>query len=178
MSGKKPGNCFTYRYNGITKFLITPAGIESARNKRDTIEIKALWDTGASRSLIREEVASQLNLQSVSKIILSTPSDKNFPSNVYLVNLYLPNQTRFRDLQVAEGVLKNYDMLIGMDVINCGDFIVSNFDMKTTFTFRMPSMKEFDFLKESFLVPITAENSKPGRNDPCPCGSGPKSSQP
>jgi uncharacterized protein YecA (UPF0149 family) len=65
-------------------------------------------------------------------------------------------------------------MLIGMDVITCGDLIVSNIDRKTTFTFRMPSLMEFDFLKDSYLVPFRNENPKIGRNDPCPCGSGKK----
>jgi uncharacterized protein YchJ len=113
-----------------------------------------------------------LDLKPVSKAIISTPSVNKFQSNVYLINLYLPNGTIFPDLQVAEGVLNNCDMLVGMDVIRYGDFIVSNFEGKTTFTFRMPSMKKFDFLKESFLEPIRNESPKTGRNDPCPCGSG------
>ena len=170
----KPGLCFTYSYNGIARSLLTPAHIESARNKQNHIKINALWDTGATGSLISREVATQLNLQPVSKMIFSTPSDKKFTSNVYMVNLYLPNHTVFPDLRVAEGVLNNCDMLVGMDVIRYGDFIVSNFEGKTTFTFRMPSMKKFDFLKESFLVPVRNENPKTERNDPCPCGSGKK----
>lgn len=151
MSERKPvkGNFFTYEYGGISRSLITPVRVESARNGQGAVDIKALWDTGASFSLINREAALKLNLRHVSKIILSTPSDKNFSSNVYLINLYLPNQTMFRDLKVAEGVLNGCDMLIGMDVITCGDFAVSNFGGKTTFTFRMPSLMKFDFSRES-----------------------------
>jgi predicted aspartyl protease len=116
LSAQKPGNCFTYAYNGIARSLLTPARVESARIKQSNVQIKALWDTGASLSLISREIASQLNLRYVSKIKLSTPSDKSFLSNVYLVNLYLPNNTVFPDLKVAEGVLNSCDMLIGMDV--------------------------------------------------------------
>jgi uncharacterized protein YchJ len=65
-------------------------------------------------------------------------------------------------------------MLIGMDVICNGDFVVSNFGEKTTFTFRMPSLMKFDFSKESYLKPIINEGEKVGRNGPCPCGSGKK----
>jgi predicted aspartyl protease len=137
-------------------------------------KIKALWDTGAICSLITQEVATKLNLKSVSKIFISTPSDKNIPCNVYLINLYLPNKTMFPNLKVAEGVLNGCDMLVGMDVISNGDFAVSNFNGKTTFTFRMPSLMKFDFSKESYLKPIENEDKKIGRNELCPCGSGKK----
>jgi hypothetical protein len=75
LSEKKPakGNCFTYRYDGIIRALITPAKIESAKNKLGIIDITALWDTGASFSLINQGVASKLNLQYISKTYLSTP---------------------------------------------------------------------------------------------------------
>jgi len=84
------------------------------------------------------------------------------------------NGTIFPNLQVAEGELNNCDMLVGMDVINSGDFIVSNFNGKTVFTFRMPSLMKFDFSKESYLIPVRNENKNIGRNDLCPCGSGQK----
>jgi predicted aspartyl protease len=170
----KQGYYFTYEYRGISRRLITPAMIEAAKTKQKTIEIKALWDTGATCSLIRREVALQLNLQPISKTFISTPSDKNAPSNVYLISLHLPNDTTFPNLQVAEGELNGCDMLIGMDVICNGDFVVSNFGEKTTFTFRMPSLMKFDFSKESYLKPIRNEGEKVSRNDPCPCGSGKK----
>jgi predicted aspartyl protease len=170
----KQGYYFTYRYKGITRHLITPAKVEPINNKQNNIEIKALWDTGATFSLITQEVAIKLNLKPISKIMMSTPSDKNVPSNVYLINLYLPNNTMFPNLQVAEGVLNGCDMLIGMDVIINGDFAVTNNNGRTTFSFRMPSMVEIDFVKHSYLEPVRNEGPKTGRNDTCPCGSGKK----
>ena len=176
MGDKKPtqGLCFTCAYNGITRSLITLTGIESAINKQDKIEINALWDTGASLSLIKRDIAIRLNLQPVSKTFICTASDDNVPSNIYLVNLFLPNHTIINRVQVAEGVLKGCDMLIGMDVITLGDFVISNYDNKTTFTFRMPSLTKFDFCKDSYLLPSRNEAPKISRNDPCPCGSGRK----
>jgi hypothetical protein len=40
---------------------------------------------------------------------------------------------------------EDFDVLVGMDIINQGDFAVPNFDRKTTFTFRVPSISETDF---------------------------------
>jgi predicted aspartyl protease len=148
--------------------------IESIHNRQNNIEIKALWDTGATCSMITQEVAIKLNLKPISKTFISTPSHKNTSCNVYLINLYLPNQTMFPNLNVTEGVLNGCDMLVGMDVIYNGDFIVSNFNGKTAFTFRMPSLMKFDFIKESYLQPKKNESPKIGRNALCPCGSGKK----
>jgi uncharacterized protein YchJ len=173
----KQGYYFTYRYQGISRYLITPAKVGPANNRQHNIDIKALWDTGATFSLITQEVAKQLNLKPISKTMMSTPSDKNVVSNVYLINLSLPNNTTFPNLKVAEGVLNGCDMLIGMDVIINGDFAVTNNNGRTPFSFRMPSMTEIDFMKHSYLEPVRNETPKTGRNDPCPCGSGKKYKQ-
>jgi predicted aspartyl protease len=167
------GYCFTVAYTGISRVLQNEVWLESAISSAEKLKIKALWDTGATGSLIRPEVAVKLKLQSVGKILMSTPSGQDVPSNVYFVNLYLPNHVVIPKIPVSEGIPNNCDMLIGMDVISLGDFAVSNYNGRTVFSFRMPSMTEIDFVKYSYLIPVTNSN-KTGRNDPCPCGSGKK----
>jgi len=141
------GNNFTFEYNEIVRSLHTPVRIESAINTQNEIEIDGLWDTGAGCSLIRPEVASQLNLKRVSETFISTPSGKDIPSKVYIVNISLPNDAKIFNLLVVEGIPNSCDMLIGMDIINHGDFTISNFDDKTTFSFRIPSLMKIDFCK-------------------------------
>lgn len=97
---------------------------------------------------------------------------------MYAINLFLPNQVAFQFVKVTEGVLSGFDLLIGMDVITTGDFSITNVGGKTTFSFRVPSVKEVDFVKESkFPTPIVSSQPKVGRNAPCPCGSGKKYKQ-
>jgi predicted aspartyl protease len=141
------GHNFTFEYNEIVRSLHTPIEIESAIKTEGIIKIDGLWDTGAGCSLIRPEVASRLSLQRVSETFISTPSGKNIPSKVYLVNIYLPNNAKIPNLLVVEGIPNSCDMLIGMDVINYGDFAISNYNGKTTFSFRMPSLMKIDFCK-------------------------------
>jgi predicted aspartyl protease len=167
------GYCFITAFQGISRVLYNDVVLESAINPAEKIKLKALWDTGATGSLIRPEVAVKLRLQSVGKILMSTPTGKDVPSNVYSVNLYLPNHVLIPKIPVAEGIPNNCAMLIGMDVINMGDFAVTNYNGRTAFSFRMPSMAEIDFVKHSYLMPIR-NDQKIGRNDPCPCGSGKK----
>ena len=44
------------------------------------------------------------------------------------------------EITALKGKLSEVDVLIGMDIINRGDFIIGNCDGKTTFLFRMPSI--------------------------------------
>lgn len=158
----------------IARTLPTKVFIESTTNPNRMIKANALWDTGATSSLIRSDIAVNLNLKPLSKTLISTPTDKDVPSNIYLINIYLPNKAKIVDIQVLEGTPNSCDMLIGMDVITLGDFAVTNLDGKTMFSFRMPSMTEIDFCKHSHLEPRKNESPKIGRNAQCPCGSGKK----
>ena len=65
-----------------------------------------------------------------------------------MVDLLLPNDVRVTDVAVTEADIPTTDVLIGMDIIMLGDFAVSNFEGKTCFTFRIPSMRKIDFVKE------------------------------
>lgn len=176
MGGNKSshGFSFTATYNSIVRSLNTIVKVESAINSSEKLEVRALWDTGASCSLITPEVATKLKLKVLSKSLMSTPSDKDIPTNIYSINIYLPNGTKIVDVRVLEGTPNSCDMLIGMDVINLGDFAVTNNNEHTMLSFRMPSMTDIDFCKHSYIIPVKNENKKVGRNDPCPCGSGKK----
>ncbi len=46
------------------------------------------------------------------------------------------------------GVVKNTDALIGMNIINQGDFAVTNLNGRTKFSFRYPSINDIDFVEE------------------------------
>ena len=168
-----PGLCFTAKNTSIAYSLPAKVYVESPTTQK-SVEANAIWDTGASRSLIRPEIAAKLNLKPISKTFMDTPSDKSVPSNVYLINVYLPNRAKIMNIQALEGTPNSCDMLIGMDVITLGDFAVTNLDGKTMYSFRIPSMTEIDFTKSSHIEPIKNESQKIGRNEQCPCGSGKK----
>jgi uncharacterized protein YchJ len=100
-----------------------------------------------------------------------------------LINIILRNNVGIPYLRVTEGIIHgSYDVLIGMDIINKGDFAVTNKDGKTAFSFRTPSVECIDFTKpeSSPLNPISRQQpfrynqKKPGPNEPCSCGSGKK----
>ena len=110
-------------------------------------EFRGLWDTGATCSLISSRTATLLGLTPVSKTTIGHANGQSVV-NMYNISIVLPNDVLLPFIEVAEGAFSNFDLLIGMDIITKGDLSISNKDEKTTFSFRIPSHKETDFVAE------------------------------
>jgi predicted aspartyl protease len=115
-------------------------------NKENKIYKKylSLWDTGATNTVITQNVIETLNLKPVSIVKVNTPAGL-YEIEQYYVDIILSNDTIIQNLLVSRGLLRSYDMLIGMDIIGRGDFAVSNLKEQTTFSFRMPSLEKIDY---------------------------------
>lgn len=144
------------------------------------VSCNAIWDTGATGTVISSRVANKLGL---SPIGVTTIQHANGTSDVnkYLINVGLPNGMGFAFIEVTEGNFnETFDVLIGMDIISKGDFSISNCKGNTCFSFRIPSLDKIDFVEDSnkkkkiAQIPQTNASKKVGRNEPCPCGSGKK----
>jgi predicted aspartyl protease len=177
-------DAFTIEYPDISNTLITRCRIceafdPRARSIHPTMtEVDALWDTGATGTVISKNLAEKLQLKPQGQQ-KSRNTKGEYITNVYYINIMLPNSVGFAALRVTEGDMPDFDVLIGMDIIMQGDFAISQSDRKTKFTFQIPSTHDFDFYKENYLeahTPVIAPKT-PGRNDPCSCGSGKKFKQ-
>ena len=110
---------------------------------------KAIWDTGATHSVITQAVvdACVLKATGMKQVhgVLSSAIAETF-----LVNLLLPNDVQVISVNVTLGKLVGEgDILLGMDIITHGDFSITNVGGKTVFSFRVPSVKTVDFVKEA-----------------------------
>ena len=98
--------------------------------------------------------------------------------NVYYLNVTLNNNQITIDTQVTECAELSADhatgFLIGMNIISQGDFAITNFEGKTTMSFRVPSLQKIDFVRGIKETQPIVKDKIPGRNDLCPCGSGKK----
>jgi hypothetical protein len=137
---------------------------------------KALYDTGATHSAISPKVVADLALASVGDTIVGVGGG-DLPTTSHLVNIGLPNHVMFPMVRVAKVTLhRGVDAVIGMDILAQGDFSVTNYQGKTTFSFCFPSRREIDFvgeIREDQKI-TQAHSAKISRNSPCPCGSGKK----
>ena len=147
---------FTTTYNHLSNqlintVLVAPHG--SNKKKLESHEWKALWDTGATNTVVSEKIVKELKLIPISYCTVQTPQGSYTAARYYL-DIYLPNHVQIPKLLVTGGNLSGFDVLVGMDIIGLGDFAVSNFNSATVFSFRLPSMMHFDFVNDSYLRPI------------------------
>ena len=111
----------------------------------------ALWDTGATQSLISRRVIQQCDLlprdvASVNQLHTDRP-ERN---DLYPVSIELPDGILFPRIQAIHGEVEDsrIHVVIGMDIIGRGDFAVTNLNGRTVFTYRYPSVKVIDFEQE------------------------------
>lgn len=164
---------FTTHYDGRVSVLTNEIQIAPAFDPRHTKDhpphkkYLAIWDTGATNSVISEKVVGECNLKPTGIVQVHGISGEK-TSKTYLVNILLPNRVSFVGVKVTEGILRGTDVLIGMDIINTGDFALTHNDGKTLFSFRVPSIGKIDFVTHK------ASGLNISRSAPCPCGSGKK----
>lgn len=167
---------FTIKYNGRSNVLTTKCHICEGYTPGNgsaappLIEFSALWDTGATNTVISKKVVQDLNLKSVGKVPMNHADGQTLVDR-YIINIMLPNGVGYRMVSVLCSGLQGTDMLIGMDIIGSGDFSITNVNGKTVFSFRIPSVSEVDYVKEHRAKNAIQSNSI-SRNALCHCGSG------
>ncbi|OIN95882.1 MAG: hypothetical protein AUJ48_02475 [Deltaproteobacteria bacterium CG1_02_45_11] len=153
---RKRPNAFTVKANGMANVLISEVQVAPAFDPAKVKEVpqhhlyKAIWDTGATSSVITQTVVQECGLLPTGMTNVNTASGMT-TSLVYLVNFILRNNVGVIGVRVTEGRLSgDINVLIGMDMINFGDFAVTNHNRNTTFTFRIPSLQTIDFVKYKY----------------------------
>ena len=146
---------FTLASNGgLLRVLVTKCSISQGYDHASgapipqLIEFDAIWDTGATASVITQRVVDACGLQPIG---MTQVQGVHGASTVetYLVNIHLPNKVGVQHVQVTKGNLGDgASVLIGMDIITLGDFCVTNKGGKTIFSFRVPSQSHVDYVKE------------------------------
>ena len=157
-------NAFTTRFSGRTSVLFNDVSVclpttseEANRQKLDIKRYIAIWDTGATHSAVTEKVVEELGLKPTGVMNIRHAGGMS-KANTYLVNLVLPDNVIVSEVRVTEVKLipddsipdyRQPQLLIGMDVIGLGDFVVTNHNNKTAMSFRVPSVGEIDFVLET-----------------------------
>ena len=139
----------TITFRNKTSEIVTPVDIHTIDGKRQ-VKTLGLWDTGATGSVITREIAEILNLKPIDRIKVKGVNSV-VECNVYLLKLVLNNGDVTFDMEVTEceKITDNgVGMLIGMNVINLGDFAITNFNNETTFSFQIPPVETIDFVKK------------------------------
>lgn len=158
ITGKTFHHAFRIEYKGITKVLITdcqiaqPLAIDPNPQKQ-FFPFKAIWDTGATNSVITANASQKVSLLPTGMAETHGVHGKSLV-NTFIVDILLPNRVCIPNVKVSEGnLLDNIDILIGMDIIQLGDFAICNTGGKTLFSYCLPPHKNpVDLLEKSNCV--------------------------
>ena len=107
------------------------------------IEVKILWDTGATLTFMKPELRDKLKLSMVrtesSAVIAGVggqlKADFTYASILISQNFII----EYCPIYVLDFPV-NADIVIGMNIINMGDFSVNNTNANTSFSFIMPPL--------------------------------------
>lgn len=137
---------FTGLFEKITDELTSPIKIWSEfvigkSSNTPPVEATALWDTGATATCIKPWLKDRLNLQLINTQTLLAGVGGEVNAYITLINIQLMCDIEIDDCPLyITDFPGDTDILIGMDIINMGDFVVCNTDGKTSFSFAMPPL--------------------------------------
>ena len=103
-----------------------------------------VWDTGATNTIISSAVIDALGLKPVRQTQIEGVGGC-MDSSVYKINIYVDGCLEFTGIEALSGDIGDYDVIIGMDIITLGDFVITNKDDQTWFAFRYPSSEHIEF---------------------------------
>ena len=139
---------FTCRlaFDGFAKEIAVPVSIGCRCGECEVCGMperncKAIFDTGATSSMVSSKTAEELRLVPTGTVNV-TGVHGTEKTNQYIVNLIFQNGFTIPGISVSEaGPDGGFDLLIGMDVISRGDFFISGSSGETFFIFRYPACK-------------------------------------
>ena len=88
------------------------------------IQIQAMIDTGATGTVVREDLVQRLNLHPVGTTLIHTPSSTNVSCMMYLVRLFFPGGVIAETVAIAAPLQgQHIECLVGRDILQHGVFI-------------------------------------------------------
>ncbi len=110
----------------------------------------AIWDTGATASVITQEVVDRCGLKPTGMTQVHGVQGVSV-AETFLVNITLMDgRIQITNVRVTRGTLPpGAQVLIGMDIITTGDFAITNVGGNTVFSFRIPSIKTINYNEEA-----------------------------
>ena len=110
---------------------------QKGQNLPSPVQVRAMIDTGATGTVVREDIVKQLNLNPVGTVLISTPSSFSVQCYKYLMRILFPNNVIIEDVVVISAPLKDQHIqcLIGRDILKLGVFIYTGYTNTFTLSF-------------------------------------------
>lgn len=127
---------FSIQYDNLVDRLSSEAVIEGPSG--NTFAARAVWDTGAMKTVITPGVVKALSLSPVDSIIVNGINNVT-QAAIVIISVLLPNHIKADNIYAAVcDMRQGIDLLIGMDIIKKGDLVIANGNETTLFSFALP----------------------------------------
>jgi len=119
------------------------------QDKKIPLRAKALIDTGASRSAIRDSFVQAAKLFSYEKCTIRMARGE-YVSSVYTVDILFPNRMIATNIKASEfSGSHDFDFIVGMDILRMTDMAITNAGGVSVLSLRSPPAdKHIDFTKQ------------------------------
>ena len=129
----------TAYFTPLCSSILTQVSVASADKERETYDAIALWDTGSVYTGISKDLAERMGLKPLPwKQTMHYANGESREENVYHIHITLDDSGRRADILAFEFAGKQQDIIIGMNIISCGRFLLEPAeDGGTKFTFML-----------------------------------------
>jgi len=125
----------TIAHKGLANKIVSKAVITSVDSGR-SMNVAAIWDTGATTSLVNDKIVKSLQLKEIGIAqVKHVAGATAFP--IHLAAIEIEGGMNIAEHRlVSFPSIHAFDMIIGMDIIALGRFCIENEDGNTVFSFR------------------------------------------
>lgn len=138
---RKKHQAFKESYGGLVDRLPTTVSVSSSLENTKKKDFSAIWDTGAQLTAVSPDVVKALNLVPVDSWEVYGVNGKVLLP-VVIVDIMLPNKYKMQKVYAAVAAIGGGDVLLGMNAITLGDFLITNKNKQTELSFTVPPLEE------------------------------------
>lgn len=135
-------------------------------NNNRILNLKGMWDTGATTSCLDIKYLDVLNIKSTASTEYSAIGIHG-NTDLYQIDLLINDCMLIHNLRIASQDLSSNEIqfLIGMDIISLGDFSINTINNKTIGCFRYPTNHKLphdtnDVLNKPIEILLTYKKDK------------------
>jgi len=125
----------TITHRGLANKIVSQAVITSVDSGK-SIAVSAIWDTGATTSLVNDKIVKSLQLKEIGVAqVKHVAGATAFP--IHLAAIEIQGGMKISEHRlVSFPSIHAFDMIIGMDIIALGKFCIENKGGNTVFSFN------------------------------------------
>jgi hypothetical protein len=132
----------TIRWEQPILRVLTPVTARQAKSsgfELKQLDVSAMWDTGSMVTCVSKRLVRYLGLTSFESTTLTSLHGDSV-TNVCFMDIVLPDGIVIENVSAMEiETQRDFDIIIGMNIIRLGDFSLCNDQGNTVMTFSLPS---------------------------------------